>query len=253
MAELIVSPYVVAGLFAVVAGVYSSVGLGGGSTYIALLTIFGANYAVIPPVSLSLNVVVTGVGTINFSRAGHFRAGLIVPLVVASIPCAYLGGRLAVSGAVYEVMLLMVLGAVAVRIYAWEQPVKAFDLSSTGRVWVSLLVGSAVGLVSGMIGIGGGILLIPCVLLLGLGDEKEAATAGVVFTGLNSVSGLTAHLQRHIPDFEAVVPLLVAVLVGGMAGSYLGASRLAARTVRRVLGLVILAACGLLAVRIFVG
>jgi len=251
MAELVISPYLLAIVFAVVAGVYGSVGLGGGSSYTALLAIFGASHTAIPPVSLGLNVLVTTVGAFHFSREGHARSSLVVPLLAGSLPAAYLGGSFELDGPTYQAGLLVVLLLIAVRIYLWEGPSTDLDLEGIPRWIACLSVGATIGLVSGLVGIGGGILLIPAVLLFGLGTGKQAAAAGVWFTGLNSASGLAAHLQRHVPELSRVAPLLVAVLVGGIVGSHLGATRLAPETVRRTLGIVILVACLLLVIRLF--
>jgi hypothetical protein len=235
-----------AGIFTIVAGVYASVGLGGGTSYTALLAIFGASYRVIPGISLSLNLVVTLIGSINFARQGHLRKEVIVPVLVASLPMSYLGGSLEVSARLFYWILLVTLLGVAARIYLWNGPSLQLDWSPTVERIVALVVGAAIGLVGGLVGIGGGIYLIPALLLLGIADEKEAAAAGAVFTGLNSLTALLAHLQRQIPDLRMMAPLLAAVLVGGFVGSHLGSARFSAKTVRRALGVVILVAIGLL-------
>jgi len=252
MQELIISPYLLAAMFAVVSGVYSAVGLGGGSSYTALLAIVGAGYRVIPSVSLNLNILVTLVGSVNFARQGHFRGRLVIPLLLASMPMAYLGGMLEVSEQLFYGLLLVTLVGVAARIYLWEEPTLELELSSATQFVVAVALGAAIGLLSGMVGIGGGIYLIPIIVLLGLGDQKEAATAGAIFTGLNSVSGLTAHLQRHVPDPTVMAPLAAAVLVGSLIGSHLGSSTLSAKTVRKTMGVVILVAIALLIRRLVV-
>lgn len=246
MEELVVSPYVLAGIFALVAGVYASVGLGGGSSYTALLAIFNASYRSIPGISLSLNLVVTLVGSINFARHGHVRMGLVGPLLVASLPMSYLGGSLAVSADVFYWILVGTLVLVAARTYLWDEPSLDLGWGSTAKHVVALVLGAVIGLVGGIVGIGGGIYLIPLILLFDLGTEKEAAAAGAIFTGLNSLSALIAHLQRYIPDLTVMAPLLVAVFVGGVVGSQLGAATFSAKTVRRTLGLVVLVAIVLL-------
>jgi uncharacterized membrane protein YfcA len=246
MEELLISPYLLAAIFALIAAVYSSVGLGGGSSYTALLAIFNASYQSIPGISLSLNVVVTLIGSVNFARQGHLRVKLIAPLLLGSMPMAYLGGSLDVSAQIYYWVLLGTLVLVAARTYLWKEPTLDLDFSPKAKVVVSLVLGAAIGLISGIVGIGGGIYLVPLILVLDLGTEKEAAAAGALFIVLNSLSGLTAHLQRHVPDIEMMAPLVAAVLVGGLVGSHLGSARFKPATVRRALGAVILVAIALL-------
>ena len=250
MEELIGSPFLIAGLFALVAGLYASVGLGGGSAYTALLAIFGVTYRLIPGISLTLNVVVTAGASLSFAREGHLRCGLIVPLLLASLPLSYAGGSIAVSERFFYWILLGALLLVAARIYLPGELSLDLDPGPTARRAVVMALGGGIGLVGGSVGIGGGIYLIPVLLLLDVATEKEAAAAGAVFTGLNSLTALAAHLQRRVPDFELMVPLLAAVLVGGLVGSHLGATRLSRSTIRRLLGIVILIAVALLAHRL---
>lgn len=250
MEELIISPYLLAALFGFVSAVYSSVGLGGGSSYTALLSIFQASHRVIPGISLSLNLVVTLIGSVNFARKGHLRARLVVPLLLTSMPAAYLGGLLPLSARAFQWILLGTLLVVAARIYFWRDRKLDRDLGQRAKIIIALLLGGSLGLISGIVGIGGGIYLVPLILFFGLGDEKEAAAAGAIFITLNSLSGLLAHLQRGMPDFMLMLPLLGAVFVGSALGSYFGAARFGASTIRRVLGVVILVAITLLAFRL---
>ena len=250
MEELFISPYLLALILFFVSTTYSSVGLGGGTAYTALLAIFGASHRAIPPVSLTLNVVVTLVASINFIRGGHARPKLIAAFVVTSVPMAYLGGSLEVNRQLFYVILITLLLMVAARIYLWRQP--AFDVDLTGRtkIALSLVIGALLGLVSGMVGIGGGIFLVPLIILLGLGDQKEAAAAGAIFIFLNSLAGLSAHAQRHLPDLMDIAPLVGAVVLGGFLGSYLSSERLDRATIQRVLGVIVIVAAVLLMFRI---
>lgn len=250
MEELFISPYALALIFFVVSAAYSSVGLGGGSSYTALLAVFGASHRAIPPISLTLNIVVTLMGTINYVRAGHARARLIATFVITSVPMAYLGGRLEVEQRSFMIILTVLLALVAARIYFWRQPMITTELKGRTRVIAAAGIGAVLGLVSGMVGIGGGIFLVPLIILLGLGDQKEAAAAGAIFILLNSIAGLGAHLQRHVPDYTVVAPLVAAVLVGGFLGSYLGSSKLDRAVIQRILGVIIVVAVVLLTLRV---
>jgi len=245
--ELVTSPFFLAGLFFVVALVYSSVGLGGGSAYTALMAIFGVSALAIPMVSLSLNVLVTSVGSLNFIRNKHARIRLVLPFLVSSVPMAYLGGSLQLPRKMFYWILLISLVFVALRIYIWRDTAVRLNISQKGKIMISLIAGSILGLVAGIVGIGGGIYLIPLIIILGLGTEKEAAACGAIFIWLNSFSGLVSRLQHNSIDLTDYIPLMAAVLAGGALGSFIGSFRLSPRTMEKILGAVIIAAIILLA------
>ncbi len=229
-------------IFLVVAVVYSAVGLGGGSTYVALLALTDMDHHQLPTISLALNLVVTSVGIYNYRRQDHIRFDLIWPFLVTSLPMAYLGGSLQLSRATFLWLLFITLLFVALRIYLWREITFNLHLNDPGRLATMLVSGAALGFVAGTVGIGGGILLIPLLILLGLAGEREAAGAGVVFVWVNSAVGLISRYQQGALDPVLILPLVVAVIVGAGIGSYLGAARLKPRTVQQVLGVVILMA-----------
>jgi uncharacterized membrane protein YfcA len=247
MEEAVVSPYVLAAMFLLVAVAYASVGLGGGSSYTALQSIFGVSHTAIPTISLAMNVVVTSVGTLNYVRGRHLRRGLVLPFLVTSIPMAFLGGSLGISKEVFQWALLASLVVVALRIYLWRDTPLGIRLSPAARIVFSLVAGSILGLVAGIVGNGGGIFLVPLIVIFRLGTEKEAAACGSVFIFVNSLAGLAARLLTHPIDIVEILPLAGAVLVGGAVGSHLGSARLAPRTMQRILGAIVLVAVGLLA------
>lgn len=179
MDEAVISPYLLAGLFFAVALAYSSVGLGRGSSYTALIATFGVAAPGIPVVSLSLNLLPTSTGSFNFVRNKYARFRLIFPFLVTSIPMSYLGGSLKLPKGVFYGILLISLIIVALRIYLWEEVSLKLDLSKTQKIPLSLGAGSVLGMVAGIVGIGGGIYLVPLIIILGLGSEKEAAACGV--------------------------------------------------------------------------
>jgi len=246
MTEFFTSPYFIGGIFFLIAFMYSSVGLGGGSSYTALLAILGFNALSIPMISLTLNLVVTTLGSFNFIRNKHARLKLIIPFLVTSIPMAYLGGALQINKDIFYWVLLISLVFVAVRIYLWNSVSLQLQLSTRQQLFISLLAGSLLGLIAGIAGIGGGIYLVPLILVLGLGSEKEAAACGSIFVWINSASGLVSRMQFNPVDLSEYVPLIIAVFVGGALGSYMGSSRFSAKTMDRILGLVILVAIGFL-------
>ena len=229
-------------LFVLVAFIYSSVGLGGGSSYTALMAIFGISYLDIPTTSLTLNLIVTSIGVINFWRNGHGRLGLIGPFILTSIPMAYLAGTLPLSKNIFQLLLLITLILVVIRIYFLNNLQFSFQLSGT-RKWVFILgLGAVLGFVAGAVGIGGGIYLVPLIIMFGLGSEKEAAAAGAMFIWVNSLAGVIARSQSGMFDAGFILPLAGAVIVGGFGGSYLGAVRFDAKTIQKVMGAVVIIA-----------
>lgn len=242
MEIILTSPYLLALLFFIVAFTYSSVGLGGGSSYTALMAIFGVSSLAIPMISLSLNLFVTSVGSYNFIRNKHAKIKLILPFLVSSIPMAYIGGALEISKDVFYWLLLISLILVAVRIYFWQNLSFSLQLNKNQKLVLSLAAGSVLGLIAGIVGIGGGIYLVPLIIILGLGTEKEAAACGAIFVWLNSCSGLIARLQYNSIDLANYIPLIIAVLAGGFLGSFMGSTKWSAKTMDKVLGIVIIVA-----------
>lgn len=234
--------YITAVLFFFVAFAYASVGLGGGSSYTALMAILGYGTAVIPMVSLMLNLAVTAIGSINFIRHKHGSFRLVWPFLATSMPMAYLGGAIALPKIIFYGLLIGSLIFVAIRIYFWSNTSFKLRFSSPARIAVSLFAGAVLGFLAGTVGIGGGIFLVPLIIVLGLGNNKEAAACGTVFIFLNSLFGLVARLQYQAIDLKLYIPLLLAVVLGGFLGSWLGATRLSPKLMEKVLGAVIVVA-----------
>jgi hypothetical protein len=236
-----------AALFFVVAFTYSSVGLGGGSSYTALMTIFGVNTLAIPMVSLSLNLFVTSVSSFNFIRNKHAKIKLVLPFLVSSIPMAYLGGAIRLPKEVFYWVLLISLVFVAIRIYFLQNTTIELNVGQKGKVAISLIAGSLMGLTAGIVGIGGGIYLVPLIIILGLGTEKEAAACGAIFAWLNSCAGLVSRLQYNMIDLTDYIPLIIAVFVGGALGSFMGSFKYSPQVMERTLGTVVVIAIFFLA------
>lgn len=248
---IISSSYFLAALFFIVAFIYSSVGLGGGSSYTALLAIFGISTLAIPMISLSLNLLVTSIGSYNFIRNKHGKIKLILPFLISSVPMAYLGGTLQLPKEIFYWFLLISLIVVAARIYLWQNIAIKFEFKQNDKIIISLVVGAILGLVAGIVGIGGGVYLVPLIIVLGLGTEKEAAACGAIFIWLNSFSGLLSRLQYNSIDLMDYIPLIIAVLLGAALGSYMGAFKFSAKAMDKILGTVILAAIFLLIKKLF--
>jgi uncharacterized membrane protein YfcA len=227
-------------LFFFIAFIYSSVGMGGGSSYTSLMVVFGINYIVIPTASLSLNLIVTSIGMVNFWRNGHGRLSLILPFLVTSIPMAYFAGLLDLPKGIFQLILLITLILVVARIYFLEEFKFSFHLFGAKK-WVFIYsLGALLGFVAGSVGIGGGIYLVPLIVIFGLGSEKEAAAAGTIFIWANSMTGLIARVQKSPLDFDFILPLIGAVIAGGYVGSYLGSFKFRAKTIQKIMGMVII-------------
>lgn len=238
--------YLLALLLFIVSFVYSSVGLGGGSSYTALMAIFGISYLAIPTVSLILNFFVSSISSFNFIRNKHARFDLIFPFLITSVPFAYLGGSLKLPKEVFYWILFISLIFVATKIYGWKSFAILKDFNNTQRRVVSLIAGAILGFVAGTVGIGGGVYLVPLILVLNLGTEKQAAACGAVFIFVNSVAGLAARLQYNPINLLDYVVLIIAVILGGTIGSYLGSTKLSPQVMQKFLGLIILLAIAFL-------
>lgn len=229
-------------LFLFVAFIYSSVGLGGGSSYIALMAIFGISYHIIPTTSLTMNLVVTFIGMINFWRNGFVKLDLILPFLAASIPMVYLAGIMELPKDIFQIILLFTLVMVAVRIYIFHHLRFSFQLTGNQK-WIFIIsLGGLLGFIAGTVGIGGGIYLVPLIIMFRLGSEKEAAAAGATFIWVNSLVGVIARAQIGTFDPLFILPLAGSVLLGGFAGSYMGAVRFTAKTIQHVMGGIIILA-----------
>lgn len=226
-------------IFFVIAFLYSSVGLGGGSSYTAIMAIWGISFRIIPIASLSLNLVVTFLGMINYWRNGFGKIKLILPLLFSSIPMAYFAGKLNLPELYFKIILLLTLSLIFARIYLIKNLSLEFRLTKLQKWIFSICVGAILGFVAGTVGIGGGIYLVPLIIMLGLATEKEAAACGSVFIWMNSFSGLVSRMQHQSLNFSFILPMLIAVIFGGFVGSYLGASYFEADTIQKVLGVVV--------------
>lgn len=226
--------------FFVIALLYSSVGFGGGSSYTALLALFGLPALAIPVLSLSCNLIVAGGGSWIFFRQKHLRPSLIVPFVLPAIPAAYLGGRIPLNPELYFPLLAASLAAASLVLFL--RPSGTDDATRPCSPLTSTVVGIFLGLLSGMVGIGGGIFLAPLLLLRRWAAPREAAACAAVFILLNSIAGLAGQLAKSgSTEALASLPLLaLAVLAGGQLGSRLGAKTLPPRWIRQGTAVLIL-------------
>jgi len=233
-------------LFFVVAFIYSSVGLGGGSSYTAIMAIMGVSYTFIPTTSLTLNLVVTFIGMVNFWRKGYGRINLIIPFLLTSVPITYLASTMELPEIIFKIILISTLILVTVRLYIFNSLTLSFHLSGINKWFVIIGLGSTLGFIAGSVGIGGGIYLVPLIVMFGLGTEKEASAAGAMFIWANSLVGVVARIQSDTFDFNFILPLVIVVLIGGFFGSYLGAFKLKSKIIQKIMGGVVIFAIILL-------
>jgi uncharacterized protein len=234
-------PYWIPVAFFLVALFYSMVGFGGGSSYLALLVLAGLSYQTIPPLALTCNLIVTTGGFWHFHRAGHFRLKNVLPFVVLSIPMAYVGGRIPIGKELFCVLLGLSLLAVAVRMLLPTEKFQSSKNITWKHAWiVGLPLGALLGFLAGVVGIGGGIFLSPLLLFLGWANMKEAAASASFFIMANSASGLLGQLQKGAASMEWIIPLGLAVLLGGQIGSRMGAYKIPKVRLQQVLAVLVL-------------
>jgi len=184
-------------LFFLVAFLYSIVGFGGGSSYLAILVLAGLTYQTIPPIALLCNLIVVTGGFIHFYRAGHFNLNRVLPFVITSIPMAYWGGRMLINEKVFSLLLGFSLLAVAVRLFLPDiSNDEARQMSGKQEWLVGLPVGALLGFLAGVLGIGGGIFLSPLLLLMRWVNVKQAAAAASFFILVNSIAGLAGQATK---------------------------------------------------------
>jgi uncharacterized membrane protein YfcA len=227
-----------AGIF-VIALLYSSVGHGGGSGYIAIMSLLSVAPEAIKPTALTLNILVATIGTLQFWRAGHFSWRLFWPFAILSVPFAFLGGYLNLPTQIFKVLLGMILIYSAALLLFRPPPEREPTPPSLGQSSAS---GSSIGFVSGLTGTGGGIFLTPLLLFMHWARAKQAAAVSALFILFNSAAGLAGNLTstRSYPAFALV--LLAAAGAGGLIGSYFGSRRFDPLMIKRFLALVLLIA-----------
>jgi uncharacterized membrane protein YfcA len=236
----------IAALIFIVAVLYSTVGHAGASGYLAAMALFGVAPAVMKPTALTLNIIVAIVGTIRFYRAGFFSWRIFWPFAIASIPAAFVGGWLTLPASIYKAIVGLVLLYSAVRIFF---SAKRADQKETHLppIAPALIWGAAIGLLSGLTGVGGGIFLSPLLLVMGWAKTKETSGVSVTFILVNSIAGIIGHgLFTHV-NAVATLPRAAlawgpAALIGGLIGTELGTKRLPVAGIRRWLSIVLLIA-----------
>lgn len=246
-------------LFFAVAWLYAMAGFGGGSTYIALLAMSGLPLTAVPVVALSCNLIVSGQGSIALIRRGHADGSLLVPLLLASIPCAFIGGAWRLPEAAFILILACALSVAGVALLI-QRKLQGARGASIQAPSVGLLVvaGIGLGLLAGVTGIGGGIYLAPVMHLLGWARGQTIAACTSLFIALNSLAGLIGQLTKGAEFVEALplgflVACPIAVLIGGRIGTHLLSSKLPQGRIRMITAAVVLLVAARLWLKVLLG
>jgi uncharacterized membrane protein YfcA len=237
--------------FFFIALIYSSVGFGGGSSYLAILALTDIRYLLMPKVALICNLLVVTGGCYHFYKQKHFNKQLILPFVLSSVPMAFLGGMYPIKEKVFLILLTSSLLLAGLRLLFVTRFVD--QEARPPSLLTSSLVGSALGLLSGLVGLGGGIFLSPLMLNLRWGRPKEVAAAASAFIFLNSLAGLAGQLTKGMSEeIFSHWPLFIAVILGGQIGSRLGTHPIVSqRNMQRATAVLILAVSARLLLRFF--
>ena len=211
-------------LFLVTSILYSSVGFGGGSTYLALLLIWEVPYLILPIIALACNIIVVSGNCFNYIRRGNFNFKLLFPYLLGSIPLAYIGGSLPIEKRLFEILLFIALstaGSLLLFNFKYYDDIEK-KYQKIPKL-ISVLIGAILGFFSGLVGIGGGIFLSPILFLLKVGKPKHIVTAASLFILINSFSGIMGQLTKDavLNEIMNYWYLLLAVFAGGQIGNFL--------------------------------
>ena len=241
-------------LFLTTAILYSSVGFGGGSTYLALLLIWNVPYFIFPVIALSCNIIVVSGNCFNYIRAGNLNIKLLLPYLIGSVPLAFIGGSLSIEKKLFEILLFLVLfiaGSLLLLNF------KSYDDEKENYKKIPLLtsvpIGAILGFISGVVGIGGGIFLSPILFLLRAGKAKHIVTTASLFILINSISGIVGQLTKNAV-FEQISIywyLLLATFIGGQIGNYLNLKIFPTRILALVTALLVLFVAVRIAIKLF--
>ena len=211
-------------LFFVTALIYASIGFGGGSTYLAILLIWGVPYTIFPVIALVCNIIVVSGNSINFIRSKNININLLFPYLIGSIPFAFIGGSITIEKSLFEILLFCVLlvAGIFLLIESKSFNKEQIKINKIPRL-ISISIGSIIGFMSGLVGIGGGIFLSPLLFLMKAGYPKHITSSASLFILINSIFGIAGQLTKDQILDQVIIywPLFLSVLVGGQIGSVL--------------------------------
>ena len=241
-------------LFFITAILYSSVGFGGGSTYLALLLIWDIPYYIFPVIALLCNIIVVTGNSINYVRAGNHNFKLLIPFLIGSIPLAFIGGTLKIEKDLFEIILFIVLSLAGLLLLIKNKSYEDNDITIKKlNFFFSILIGSFLGLISGIVGIGGGIFLSPILFLLKADSPKNIVTTASLFILINSISGILGQLTKDAVLNKVLLywPLFLSVLLGGLCGNYLNFKIFSSRVLAIITSLLVIFVASRMGFRIF--
>ena len=211
-------------LFFVTALIYSSVGFGGGSTYLAILLIWGVPYTIFPVIALVCNIIVVSGNSINFIRSKNININLLFPYLIGSIPFAFIGGSISIEKSLFEILLFCILSVAGIFLLIESKAFKKekIKINKIPRL-ISISIGSIIGFMSGIVGIGGGIFLSPLLFLMKAGYPRHITSSASLFILINSIFGIAGQLTKDQVLNQVITywPLFLSVLIGGQIGSIL--------------------------------
>ena len=224
-------------LLPIVAFMYASVGHGGASGYLTLMSVFAFPETFMKPTALVLNILVSGVSFYFYFREKKFDWKLFYPFAITSVPFSFLGGYLTVSGFYYKIILATALVFAVLRLLGFlgNENTKTQSLN----LYAALTIGAVIGFLPGLIGIGGGIILSPVIILLGWGTMKQTAAVSALFILVNSISGISGFLLKGGALPESSLPLIALVFIGGFFGAYYGSTKFNSVVLKNILAAVL--------------
>ena len=229
--------------FFITAILYSSVGFGGGSTYLALMLIWDIPYYIFPILALFCNIIVVSGNSFNYIKSGNLNLKLLIPYLIGSIPFTFIGASISIDKELFEILLFFVLIVAGIFLLIKS---KSFNKDQIKIKQIpkllSLSIGSLIGLVSGIVGIGGGIFLSPFLFLMKAGYPKHIATTASLFILINSIFGVAGQLTKNIVfnEFLNYLPLFLAVLIGGQIGNFLNINFISNKTLSLITSLLVI-------------
>ena len=229
--------------FLITSILYSSVGFGGGSTYLAIMLIWEIPFYIIPILALCCNIIVVSGNSINYVRSGNLNLNLLVPYLIGSIPFAFFGASISISKELFEIILFIILFIAGILLLIKNKSYRddQIKINSVPKA-VSIFIGSVIGFFSGIVGIGGGIFLSPILFLMKAGYPRHIATAASLFILINSIFGVAGQLTKNIvfDEFLNYWPLFLCVLIGGQIGNLLNIKFLSNKTLTIITSMLVI-------------
>ena len=229
--------------FFITAILYSSAGFGGGSTYLALMLIWDIPYYIFPVIALLCNIIVVSGNSINYLKSGNLSFNLITPYLMGSIPFAFFGASIPIEKDLFELLLFVILVTAGILLFVKNKSFKDNEIriNQIPKV-LSIIIGSVIGFISGVVGIGGGIFLSPILFLIKAGYPKQIAASASLFILINSIFGVAGQLTKDMVLDELLKfwPLFLTVLLGGQIGNFLNIKFLSNKTLALITSLLVI-------------